>query len=347
MARCLKQMLFTGFVLMVAGIARAEVTAEKSERGVEVKIDGELFTEYLTKAGASPAMWPVIGPTGERMTRSWPVGESLDGAKETDDHPHHQSIWFTHDKVSGGDFWKSNVNEDNRELGPHIAHREFVEIKNEGETARLVTRNDWMNGDKRLCEDERIVVFGTRPNKDRWIDFTITIKATDADVTFGDTKEGTFAVRVADPMRVEAKLGGKIVNSDGLVDEAAWGIPAKWVDYTGPSSVAGVSDPGRKVSAPPSPQSPAPNSQKDTVGIAIMSHPTSFRPLPRWHVRTYGLFTANPFGKKDFPKPEAYEQGPTTIKKGDSLTLRYRVLLHRGATDKASIEEAFEEFAAK
>jgi hypothetical protein len=245
--------------------------------------------------------------------------------------------------VSGANFWEANVNDDKGDRGPHIAHREFMEVKNSGETAKIVTRNDWMNGDERICEDQRKLVFGTRPNGDRWIDFTITLKATDGDVTFGDTKEGTFAVRVADPMRVEAKLGGRIVNSDGLVDEAAWGIPARWVDYTGPAAVAGLSEAG-SARAAGSPQSPAPNPQH--VGIAIMSHPKSFRPVPRWHVRTYGLFTANPFGKSDFPKPELSDQGPTTIKNGDSLTLRYRILLHKGPTDERHIEEAFEEFAA-
>jgi hypothetical protein len=62
-------------------------------------------------------------------------------------------------------------------------------------------------------------------------------------------------------------------------------------------------------------------------------------------VRTYGLFAANPFGRTDFPDPDRSKQGPTTIKKGDSLTLRYRVLLHRGRTEKAQLNEAFEEFA--
>jgi hypothetical protein len=179
-----------------------------------------------------------------------------------------------------------------------------------------------MNGEKRLFEDERTIVIGTRPNNDRWIDFTIAIKASDGDVTFGDTKEGTFAVRVADTMRVEAKLGGRIVNSEGQVDDAAWGLPAKWVDYSGP--VDG-----------------------ETVGIAIMSHPKSFRPVPRWHVRGYGLFAANPFGQRDFPQPEAAEQGAYTIKRGDSISLRYRVLLHAGATQPAEINSAFDEFAAQ
>jgi hypothetical protein len=98
-------------------------------------------------------------------------------------------------------------------------------------------------------------------------------------------------------------------------------MPAKWVDYTGP--VDG-----------------------ETVGIAILSHPKSFRPNTRWHVRGYGLFAANPFGHKDFPKPELSKQGETTIPKGDELTLHYRVLLHRGETNKEELEKAYKEFAA-
>ncbi|MEX0612693.1 MAG: PmoA family protein [Pirellulales bacterium] len=323
------------FVFMVPVPVLADISAEPSERGVIVKMDGELFTEYLTKAGQAPAMWPVIGPTGKPMTRSYPAGPTQKG--ETRDHPHHQSVWFTHDQVNGVDFWKANVNaaagdsDPGPKQGPHIAHRVFTEVESNGQTARIVTRNDWMNGEQRICEDERTTVCGVRENGDRWIDFTITIHATDGDVTFGDTKEGTFAVRVADTMRVEAKRGGRIINSAGQVDDDAWGLPARWVDYTGPvDAVAGVSDP----------------SHKAVVGIAMMSHPTSFRPVPRWHVRGYGLFAANPFGQRDFPQPDAAEQGAVTIKGGDSLTLRYRLLLHRGTTESADIDAAFAEFAA-
>lgn len=299
-------------------VARGEVTAERNEKGVAIKIDGKLFTEYLTKAGHSPALYPLIGPTGKPVTRSYPFEPARpDGTK---DHPHHQSFWFTHDKVNGRNFWEANKDDDKGDSGVHIAHREFEDISS-GETARIKTRDDWMDGDKRVCEDERTLVFGKGPNDTRWIDFTITIKATDGDVTFGDTKEGSFAVRVADSMRVDAQQGGHIVNSDGKENGAAWGLPARWVDYTGP--VGG-----------------------EIVGIAIMSHPKSFRPLPRWHVRTYGLFAANPFGQKDFPQSAAAKQGEFTIKKGDSITLRYRVILHRGATDAKQMNEAFKEFAA-
>ena len=309
--------LFLG-VLLFTQMAFAEVTVEKSDRGAIVKIDGELFTEYLTKAGTEPALYPLMAPTGKPVTRTYPFAAAeKDG---TDDHPHHQSFWMTHGDVNGLDFWKANTNEGKGDAGPHIAHREFKKIES-GDVGKIVTVNDWMNGDERLCADERTVTFGSDPDGSRWVDYTIEISAPDADVTFGDTKEGSFAVRVADSMRVEAKTGGTILNSEGEKNEAAWGRPARWVDYAGP--VDG-----------------------ETVGIAIMSHPKSFRPVPRWHVRTYGLFAANPFGRHDFPNPEASKQGAVTIKKGDSITLRYRVWLHKGETDNERTEQAFRDFAS-
>ncbi|HEX5470503.1 MAG TPA: PmoA family protein [Lacipirellulaceae bacterium] len=305
---------------VLAVLARADVTATPSERGVVIKIDGKPFTEYRKRAGHAPAMYPVIGPTGKGMTRGYPfTPPAKDG---THDHPHHQSLWFTHDKVNGANFWRADLNDDKDDSGPHIAHREFVAVQGGRDRAHVVARDDWMNGAKRVCSDERTVVYGVGPGDNRWIDFTITLKASDGDVKFGDTKEGSFAVRVADSMRVDAKKGGHIVNSEDQENAAAWGMPARWVDYTGP--VDG-----------------------ETIGITMMSHPKSFRPVPRFHVRTYGLFAVNPFGEKDFPKLESYKQGAVTIKSGDSLTLRYRVVLHRGGTDKGAIEAEFKKFSAE
>lgn len=293
----------------------AEVTAERSDQGVVIQAGGQPFAEYLTHSGHQPVVWPIIGPTGKRMTRSYPLGSLL--PSESNDHPHHRSLWFTHGDVNGLDFWlepeNSAEHKDNQ-----IVHREFREVKS-GRPARILAVDDWMTGGKKVCEDERTLLFGA-DDKVRWIDFTITIKATDGDVTLGDTKEGAFGVRVAGTMKVDAGLGGRVFNSNGLADEAAWGMPAKWVDYYGP--VDG-----------------------ETVGLAIFSHPSNFRPECRWHARNYGLVAANPFGQREF-RQEGPQQGAVTIPAGDELTLRYRVLLHAGDTDQADIADRFRDWAA-
>ncbi len=136
---------------------------------------------------------------------------------------------------------------------------------------------------------------------------------------FGDTKEGSFGIRVPESMTVDAKRGGRIVNSDGKTDQAAWGQPAAWVDYHGPV-------------------------EGETLGIAILNHPSSFRYPNRWHVRTYGLFAANPFGKKEFGASDG-PGGEATLARGETLTLRYRVILHQGDEKEARIAEAFDAYA--
>jgi hypothetical protein len=173
------------------------------------------------------------------------------------------------------------------------------------------------SGGKKQMEDVRTLRFGADGDRRR-IDFEITLMASAGAVTFGDTKEGTFGIRVADPLRVDAKLGGRIVNSRGDVDAAAWGKRAEWVDYSGPLN-------GK------------------VVGIAVLNHPSSFRYPTYWHVRTYGLFAANPFGVKDFTGDKTAD-GTYRLERGKSLTLRYRVLLHKGDAKIARVAEAFADY---
>lgn len=84
------RLLSLAALLAIASLAgrnafATEITAERSPHGAVVKIDGKLFTEYLTQSGNKPILWPIIGPTGQRMTRNWPM-EKPRGEKH--DHPH-------------------------------------------------------------------------------------------------------------------------------------------------------------------------------------------------------------------------------------------------------------------
>jgi len=268
MIRTIVLFAFGTLIALPSTVNAASFELQQDQEGVTVNCDGKLFTRYVIKSGNKPILWPLIGPNGEEVTRGYPMREA--GPDERSDHIHHRSLWFTHGDVNGISFWHEAPGTG------EIVHREFLKVEG-GENAKIVTRNDWMAPDgKRQCSDVRTFTFGV-DGSNKWIDMDITITASDGPVTFGDTKEGSGGVRVAGTMKVDAKKGGRIINSEGQTDGDAWGKQAAWCDYYGPVG-------------------------ENVVGIAILNHPKSFRFPTYWHVRTYGLFTANPFGLSDFTK---------------------------------------------
>jgi Na+/H+-dicarboxylate symporter len=78
-------------------------------------------------------------------------------------------------------------------------------------------------------------------------------------------------------------------------------------------------------------------------GIAILNHPSSYGFPSHWHVRTYGLFAANPFGLKDFTNGQS--KGEYTLPAGETMRLRYRVLLHKGDEKEGRVADVFAEYA--
>ena len=86
------QLLTAALLMFAAPLHAAEITATATPHGVAVKIDGALFTEYLIRSGAKPILWPILGPTGEPMTRAYPMGEPPAGTKETKDHVHQRLV---------------------------------------------------------------------------------------------------------------------------------------------------------------------------------------------------------------------------------------------------------------
>ena len=308
---------------LIAGerVTRAETTLEINEREgkVTVKIDGELFTEYVYKGHTKPILYPIIGPYGVAMSRHYPMQKGIDN--EANDHPHHESLWFTHDEVSGINFWSSHTSKTQANRGQAVQTSLHVESN------AIHTTNQWRAADgKVVCSDNRSIRFGGTA-KTRHIDYQIAIHASNGDVTFADTKEGTMAIRMHPMLRLapDARRGnhtvvGHAINSEGDKDRDLWGKRAKWVDYWG--AVKGK-----------------------TLGIAIFDHPANPRHPTWWHARHYGLVAANPFGIHDFErKPKGV--GDMVIKDGSAVTFRYRFVFHQGDAKSANIEALYAGFAA-
>jgi hypothetical protein len=82
------------------------------------------------------------------------------------------------------------------------------------------------------------------------------------------------------------------------------------------------------------------------MGIAMCDHPDNLRHPQHFHARDYGLLAANPFGLHDFtgaPKGT----GDFTLPAGDSLSLRYLMVFHKGDTAAAGIENRWQQWSQK
>jgi len=279
--------------------------------GVSLTSGDEMMLRYQFSSGNKPIVYPVTGPGGIAMTRDFPMKPAE--KDQTKDHIHHRSLWMNHGDVNGVDFWSET------EKSGRVEHVDVVSHDVSKEGAKLVTTAKWITPDNQvLLHESRTMVVSGGPSM-RTIEFAIDLTAEDKEVKFGDTKEGSFAIRLPDSMAVDRKQGGVIVNEHGDRDVAAWGKRASWVDYSGP--VDGT-----------------------TAGITILEHPDSYGHPCRWHVRSYGLFAANPFGEHHFTGESTTKEH--TLAPGESMHLHYKLLIHAGNADTAMIADQWKQFAA-
>ncbi len=274
----------------------SEITAsgplriEEDSDGLRVFIGEELFCAYDRRNELRPILWPVNGPSGAAVTRAYPQTEAAPG--EASDHPHHQAVWYGHGAVNGHDFWHAGHGERVVDLGD----MEVEGPQEEGVLSRGFLMS-WQVKGEELCQEERVMRFyGT--SEERWVDFEVTLHANQTELQFGDTKEGTFAVRLAPTLRLKGPVAaGSIRNSAGDTGGKTWGKRAAWVEYSGP--VGG-----------------------ETVYVSLHDHSSNLRHPTWWHARDYGLLAANPFGIHDFEREPA-GTGDFTLPKGERLTQRY------------------------
>lgn len=288
------------------------VSVVESNGVVRVSLHGQPFTEYRYTDVSRPFLYPILGPDGEHFTRRWPQDEV--GGEEKD-HPHHRGLWWAHGDANGVDFWSEQ-----KGAGKTV-HESFAALKSGRDEGVVSSRNRWVAPDGHVvASDLRTLRFHAPNGADRIVDFEITVTASHGELTLGDTKEGTMAIRLAESMRLTQPKGvagnGHIVNSSGLRDGETWGKRAAWCDYYGP--VGGK-----------------------TVGVALFDHPGNPRYPTWWHVRDYGLFAANPFGVHDFEKKDK-GTGNLVIPAGKSVTFRYRFLFHPGDTAAAAVGAQFD-----
>jgi len=314
--------LFSGGSASI-GVARAEklpvskgVQITELTNRLRVEIGGQLFTEYHFKDVSRPFLYPIIGTGESKMTRNWPMKEA---ENEERDHPHHRSLWYAHGTVNGtNDFWSES-----QKAGKTV-HEKFLEITSGKKSGVIRSQNKWVAKDGTVvATDDRTIRF-SGSIKQPVIDYDITIHASNGEVKMGDTKEGTFAVRLVKALEEKspkcAACTGVMLSSEGAQGEKGiWGKRAIWVDYSG--TVDG-----------------------EALGMAMFDHPRNPKHPTYWHARGYGLFAANPFGEHDFYNDKTRD-GSMTIAPGQGLTFRYRLVVHPGDAASAKIGDLYRQWA--
>jgi hypothetical protein len=311
-------------VALVLPVCAEVKLAQHDKDYISVAIDGRPFTDFYFGANApKPYLWPLRAPSGKSVTRGYPIDPNVPG--ETKDHPHHRGLWFTHGEVNGFNFWASEPSQKNDKTG-YVVLKKIVSVKSGAKSGTIQATFDWNAADQSILEEDRTMVFYDVPDL-RVIDFDVTFKAL-TKVTFGDTKEGFFAIRLAAGLEEPEKRSpaapkrtGKMVDAQGREGEKnVWGKRSEWVDYFG-------------------------ELEGERLGVAILDHPQNPKHPTYWHARSYGLFAANIFGEHDFYDDKS-RNGSMTIEPGQSLRFRYRVIIHPGDYKTANIGKMYADYAA-
>ncbi len=318
--------LLAAAVVVLSSVSHAEsVSLTRHGDTIAVEIGGKPFTTYSFDPNISKAfLEPLRDAKGTIVTRTLAVGNEIPPGHEHDKgfEPHQRGMYFGHGDINGYSFW---IEEAFKKYYTHstpakygrMVFRKLDQMKS-GPSSGVIRATFDLEGPDRKPFAEETQEYKFSGDADaRVIDCEFVIRAGKEPVKFGDTKEGTFAVRLNPQLDAPA---GTMVNSEGKEGESqVWGKRADWVD------VDGVVD-------------------GDKLGVAVFDSPDSFRHPTYWHARGYGLLAANPFGLSYF-YADPKKDGSYTLPAGQSIRFRYRVFIHEGTYKDAHVAEKYTQYA--
>jgi hypothetical protein len=292
------------------------VALTRGEGKIDIVIDGQPVATYYydDKVITRPFFAHVRAPGGLQLTRNHPPIEGQDLM----DHPtFHPGIWMAFGDISGSDDWR---------LKARVRHAGFVEQPHSGPGKGAFTvRNEYLdqkNPKKTVCRE--IARFELLMTPAGYLLLWDSKFSSEQGCYFGDQEEMGLGIRIATPLRVRSKQADNLPAGTGTIRDSRGrknekeiaGNAAEWCDYSG--TMAGKQ-----------------------VGMTIFCHPNNFR--PSWfHARDYGLLEANPFGRHAFGKGEVSK---VTVNPGETLRLRYGVLLHSDPLgSQPDIAAAYQEY---
>lgn len=309
---------------------------------VNVFIGGQLFTSFIyPDTLEKPVLYPIAAANGTVVTRGFPLNPQ---PNDPTDHPHHIGLWLNFENVNGLDFWNNSsaIPAAKKHAYGWIKTDKLLETK-DGTTGTLAYHANWTNQQNQVLLEENTRFEFSGQGNDRIIDRITTLTAVQ-EVLFKDAKDGLLGFRAAHALEIPAMkeqeykddkgivtkvkaaadkiANGNYLTSEGKTGDDAWSTRAKWCKMFAKMG-------------------------SDSISVAIIDHPSNINYPTFWHARGYGLFAANPLGERIFTKEKSAKD--LQLKKGESVTFRYRVVIANGKTSlsNSELEKLTADFAAK
>lgn len=253
--------------------------------------------------GMGPFFYPLNGAHGLSLTRMGHPGDPT--------HDHHRSIWFAHEKVSGVNFWSHGT-------AAFIRQQQWLAYASGDDEAIMAVLLGWYDGHdpQELMTQELVAAFLPGDGGGRFLELQATFTPTSETLELGQTNFGMLGVRVAESISAVFG-GGTLSGADGNIGEKAlFGLPNRWMDYSGPIA--------------------RDESGIVTEGVALFDHPSNPGHPAKWHVRDDGWMG-----------PSLCRDASLTITRSSPLVLRYLLFAHSGPLPAAKGSQVFDAFAAR
>ncbi|HEX8022844.1 PmoA family protein [Mucilaginibacter sp.] len=306
---------------------------------IEILVGGKPFTTFLyPETLEKPVLYPLRSADGTLVTRGFPLAPR---PGDPTDHPHHIGLWFNFENLNGLDFWNNSYAIPTAKKSGYgwIRTDKILETK-DGTKGILAYHANWTDQQKQVILEEQTRFEFSGNAQERIIDRVTTLTA-DKDALFKDAKDGMLGLRLAHELQIpdpadqkftddkgnvtivkggtDKVANGTYLTSEGKTGNDAWSTRGVWCKVYG------------KIGA-------------DSVSVTIIDHPQNPNYPTFWHARGYGLFAANPLGEKIFTNGKSEKN--LTLKKGESVTFRYRIIIHNGqqTNSVAQLNQAAEAF---
>ncbi len=339
--------VLTILVLLLASqlvVAQTGFSIRENKKGkkIEILYNKKIVTAYCYfDSTEKPVLFPIKTLSGITVTRGFPIAPR---AGERTDHPHQVGMWLNYENVNDLDFWNNSyaIPAEKKALYGSIKYQNILNSSAEGDKAVLRTHCHWIDSKGKVLLEEVCEFIFRQVNGNLVIDRTSTLKAGPIDVKFKDAKDGLLGLRVARELEmpssqedtfVDAKgnvttvpamnntgVTGMYVNREGITGDNTWGKRSSWTCLNGIK-------------------------EGQHISIAIIDHPLNIGTPTYWHARGYGLFAANPLGRKVFT--EGKEELNYKLLKNQSVAFRFRIVIHDGKASllPSEIEEYLNDFA--